>query len=253
MVAGMQRVRASILLLAVLSGGGSAMMVRASLTPPPAAVPSGGTPMVEVLVMARTAAAGETIGVAELRWQPWPATGVPAGAISREPGMGGAQFEPALARFPLIEGEPVAEAKLVRPGKGGTLAALTAAGRRAVAVPLREESAAGGLVQPNDRVDVIWTPASGETASERAAARTLLRRVRVLAIGKSLHAGGRGEARTATLELTPAEARVLAGARIQGEITLALVPAIEQGEADEPAASDAAEAGPVVRIIRYGR
>jgi pilus assembly protein CpaB len=225
-------------------------MVRNSLAPVPAPVPVASEPMLDVLVVARGIEAGETVGAAELRWRPWPASGVPVGAISRALGTSGTSFEPALARFPLIEGEPVAEAKLVRPGKGGTLAALTSAGRRAVAVPLREESAAGGLVQPHDRVDVIWTPAQGDAAAERPVAATLLRRVRVLAIGRSLAAGGRGEARTATLELTPDQARIVAGARTRGEITLALVPAGDMGEAGENEAPDSASP---IRIIRYGR
>lgn len=248
----MQRARALILALAILSACGSALIVRRGLTPPPAPAPATPEPMVEVLVMARAAEAGETIGPGEVRWRPWPASSLPAGAASRAPGTGGPVFEPALARAPMIEGEPVAEAKLVRPGKGGSLAALTGAGRRAVAVPVREDSAAGGLVQPHDRVDLIWTPAQGDSTAERPQATTLLRRVRVLAIGKSLQAGARGEARTATLELTPAQARIVAGARTRGEITLALVPAADTGDTGH-ADDGMAETGAGIRIIRYGR
>lgn len=248
----MMRTRTLILLLAVASGCGSALLVRRNAVPP--AVPSAPSaePMREVLVMGRAAEAGEAVGPGEVRWRAWPQAHLPAGAISRTPGAAGPAFEAAVARYPLIEGEPVAEARLTRPGKGSALAAITGAGQRAVAVPLREESAAGGLIQPGDRVDVIWTPGAGDNLADRPAARTLLRRVKVLAIGKSLAPGGRGEARTATLELTPAEARTIAGVRTRGEITLAIVPATDVGTG-EGSAEETADAAPAVRIIRFGR
>lgn len=241
-----------ILLLAILSASASALIVRRSMTPTPVPLPVDREPMIEVLVMARAAEPGETIATADLRWHAWPASALPTGAVSRSPGTTAPPFEPAMARFPLIAGEPVADAKLIRPGKGGTLAALTGAGRRAVAVPLREESAAGGLLQPNDRVDVIWTPGQTDNPADRLIAKTLLRGVRILAIGKSLQASARGEARTATLELSPGQARIVAGARTRGEITLALVPAADES-GGAPEDGDAPEAAAGIRVIRYGR
>jgi pilus assembly protein CpaB len=226
--------------------------VRKGLTPPAAPPPEKREIIREVLVLGRQVEAGETIGPDDLRWLTWPEAHLPAGSISRTRGANAAPFQPALARFPLIEGEPLAEVKLIRPGQGSALAALTGAGRRAVAVPLREDSAAGGLIQPNDRVDVIWTPAQGDSLSARPAAKMLLRRVKVLAIGKSLQAGGRSEARTATLELTPAEVRILAGARTSGEITLAVVPFTDiGGNSLEDGETPPAAAG--IRIIKFGR
>jgi pilus assembly protein CpaB len=240
------------LLVAILSGCGAALIVRKGLTPPAAPPAETREVIREVLVLGRQVEAGEAVGPGDLRWLAWPGAHLPAGSINRMPGADAAAFQPALARFPLIEGEPLAEAKLIRPGQGSALAALTGAGRRAVAVPLREDSAAGGLIQPNDRVDVIWTPAQGDSLAERPPAKMLLRRVKVLAIGKSLQAGGRGEARTATLELTPAEVRTLAGARVSGEMTLAVVPftdivesTSEDGEQPQPAAG--------IRIMKFGR
>jgi pilus assembly protein CpaB len=226
--------------------------VRKSLTPPAASPIEKREVIREVLVLGRQVEAGEAVGPSDLRWLAWPEAHLPAGSISRMPGVDAAPFQPALARFPLMAGEPLAEAKLIRPGQGSTLAALTGAGRRAVAVPLREESAAGGLIQPNDRVDVIWTPAQGDNLLARPPAKMLLRRVKVLAIGKSLQAGGRGEARTATLELTPAEARVLAGARTSGEMTLAVVPFTDIGGSSLDD-SEQPQAAADIRIIKFGR
>ena len=60
---------------------------------------------------------------------------------------------------------------------------------RAIAVPVREESAAGGLIQPNDRVDVLWTRRAPEgSADAGTATRTILRGAKVLAIGSSTEA-----------------------------------------------------------------
>ncbi len=213
------------MLLAVGSAVGAATTARRAMTKPPAAPGKIMPPPVEVLVLRRAVAAGETVAAADLRWQPWPAAALPAAAIHRRPGSAAPEFQPGVARAPLIEGEPVADAKLIRAGQGSAFAALIAPGRRGVAVPVREESAAGGLIQPNDRVDVMWTRGAAERNAARPATRTLLRGVKVLAIGHSMQMREKSaDTRTATLELTPDQARIVASARSAGEISLALIP-----------------------------
>jgi pilus assembly protein CpaB len=249
----MRWTRGLVLVLAVLSAAGAALLVRKSMTARAPVPERHIEPVREVLVMGRDAQAGDLVAEGDLRWRSWPANVMPAQAISRVPGTPGAHFAPAIARFPLMEGEPLAEAKLIRAGDGSAIAAMIGAGKRAIAVPVREESAAGGLLQPNDRVDLIWTGPSGDGPAQQQAARTLLRSVKVLAIGKAIQAGGRSvDGRTATLELTPAEARIVAGARASGEISLAIVPLAESPAAGG-APADEPDQPASVSILRFGR
>ncbi len=252
----MRWARGLVLILAIGSAAGAAAIARKAAHTPPPAQPQRPLPRIEILVAARFIPAGELVEAKDIRWQPWPASGLPRGAIRHAAGAPAPHFDPAPARYPLLEGEPLAEAKLARPGNGGLMAALIAPGMRAVAIPVREESAAGGLIQPNDRVDVLWTPQTTDHPDRRPETRTLLRAAKVLAIGRSTEARGRGaEGRTATLELTPNEAKLVAGARTSGEISLSLIAAADAAALPQHIAEAAQEdkPAPTIRIMKFGR
>jgi len=241
--------------IAIIAAIGSATAVRRAIITKPQPAVITRTSTMELLVAGRAFTAGERIQASELRWQNWPEDAAPEGAIIRNRGRSLDGFDKTYARYPIMAGEPVAEAKLVMPGKGSHVAALIATGKRAVAVPVREESAVGGLVQPNDRVDVLWSSNSESNALRQPRAQTLLRGVKVLAVGRSLN----GEAaqtgnRTATLELTPEQARILAGARIGGEISLSLIPLTDEIASVTLPENLVADTRPApVRILRFGR
>jgi pilus assembly protein CpaB len=253
--------RGLVLALAFASATGAALLVRNAVRRPASdSQPRPEIAMAQVLVASHGFAAGQTVEAKDLRWQPWPLASLPKGGTWRGAGEAAPTFTPAPARQPIAEGEPVTDAKLARPGQGGVMAAMIAPGKRAVAVAVRDESAAGGFIQPLDRVDVLWSQRAGDSGGNtKPAARTLLRGAKVLAIGKAI-GGGRdtssGEGRTATLELTPGEARIVADARAGGEISLALIPATDIAEAS--AALDdagAQETRPLqaVQILKFGR
>ena len=63
----------------------------------------------------------------------------------------------AVARSPMLPGEPVTALKLVKAGDGGVLAAILPAGMRAISTRIKEETGVGRLILPNDHVDVILT------------------------------------------------------------------------------------------------
>jgi pilus assembly protein CpaB len=252
----MRSARGLVLLLALSSAAGAALLVQkagriTSVPPSPLAAKA---EAVDILVAARAIMIGETIGKAELRWQPWPARAVPAGSFSRAANAPASAlpFEPAPARFALLEGEPISAAKLARPEHGSVLAGLVAPGMRAVSVPIREESSAGGFIQANDRVDVVVTRRQSEGAREQPRSEVLLRGVKVLAIGKALQGKAAAAGRTATLELTPTQATRLTAAQSSGEIALALIGTADAGQTDFPTASLAADTSDI-RIMKFGR
>ncbi|MGB0083914.1 MAG: hypothetical protein WBP94_00875, partial [Rhodomicrobiaceae bacterium] len=62
-------------------------------------------------------------------------------------------------------------------------------------------------------------------------------------------------AHTATLELTPADARAVAGARASGEISLALIPAADIAALSPHLAETSSddEPAPAIRVMKFGR
>src|SRR6185295_5496604 len=94
----------------------------------------------------------------------------------------------AVSRFDLVEGEPVTATKLVHPGGAGFMAAMLNPGMRAASIEIAPETAAGGFILPNDRVDVIVTreiektTGQGSNTISNVRSDLILANVRVLAI-----------------------------------------------------------------------
>jgi pilus assembly protein CpaB len=249
----MRLARALLLAVALSSAGGTALLVH-ELTRAPAMSARPVKPdMVDILVAARSLAVGEMVGKEQVRWKSWPREALPAGSLRRDPSAPETSFpfDPAPARFSLLEGEPIAASKLVRAENGSALALLLAPGMRAVSVPIREETSAGGFIQSSDRVDVIVTRKRGDSIQEKPRSEILLRGVRVLAVGKTLN-GKASALKTATLELTPSQANALASAQSGGEISLSLIGAGDLARGDIPTAS-AGDPSAEVRVMKFGR
>jgi pilus assembly protein CpaB len=166
----------------------------------------------------------------------------------------------SVARSPLLAGEPVTSQKLIKAGEGGVLAAILPQGMRAISTKIKAETAAGSLILPNDHVDVILIrQVRNRGGQEENVVDTLFRNVRVMAIGQQIETkegkkAADSTATTATLELTPRQAEMMALANAMGEITLSL-----RSVAD--LSTDPARAGGLsfnkpknnsVRIVRYG-
>lgn len=111
-----------------------------------------------------------------------------------------------------------------------SLASRLGSGMRAVSIPVDDVKDVSGLLQPGDRVDVIAIPPRVGTAQPKAS--RILRDVKVLALGGAVtvqvespapgQPAASQEARTATLEVTPRQADLLAMADINAVLRLAL-------------------------------
>ena len=140
------------------------------------------------------------------------------------------------------------------------LAAILPAGMRAISTKIKEETAVGKMILPNDHVDVILSRRlRSKSGGEDYISDTLFRNVRVLAIGQQIEAreGKKGaEGTTATLELTPRQAELLALANSMGEISLSLrsVADLIAGGAGPAEAMDLSKsrASNSVKVTRYG-
>jgi len=214
----------------------------------------------EVLVARSDIPLGEVVSEGLLRWQTWPADAVTPSFITKSGGMQ-AQKEMAgrIARAPILAGEPITNHKLVAPGSGGVLAAILPAGMRAISTKIRdEEKAVGRLILPNDHVDVILIRrVRGKGGQEGFVADTLFTNVRILAIGQQIETKeGKKSAdgTTATLELTPHQAELLALGNQMGDVTLSLRSVADLKDRGGPSnGSDInSERGNAIRILRYG-
>lgn len=211
----------------------------------------------DVLVAATDIGLGDAVNAANLKWQQWPAEGITPGLITRnaQPNAPN-EFSGAVARAPFIAGEPIKDQKLIKISEGGVMAAILPAGMRAVSTPIREETAAGGFILPNDRVDVILSHKMRVGSKEEPVSEAVLRNVRVLAIGQVIE-NKDGEkvatGKTATIELTPQQAEVLALAQSMGEISLSLRSLADtRAGLAEPTAKIGDGNNSSVKFLKYG-
>jgi pilus assembly protein CpaB len=201
--------------------------------------------LAQVLVAKADIGLGQITGPESFRWQDWPQAALSPAYIQRSTRPNAVtDLAGSVARAPLLAGEPVTPIKLVKAGEGGVLAAILPAGMRAISTRIKEETGVGKLILPNDHVDVILTTRRKNAHNSE----TLLRNVRVLAIGQLIEAkeGKKlAEGNTATLELTPQQAEELAAANSRGEISLVLRSIADIKGGDENVVTQ-------VKVMRYG-
>jgi len=233
-------------------------MVGGPSEPTRVAVPVNST---EVLVARSDVSLGQITKKSSFRWQTWPADAVTPAFITKSSGAKALKdVEGAIARAPILRGEPVTRQKLIKAGQGGVLAAILPGGMRAISTRIKEETAAGRLILPNDRVDVILTRRLRDRkGKEHFVSDTLFSNVRVLAIGQQIETkedkkSAETAANTATLELTPQQAEQLALANSMGSISLSLRSIADLNRGDGPSASDGLKKkrSSAVRVLRYG-
>lgn len=215
----------------------------------------------EVLVARTDIGLGQLTNDSLFRWQAWPLASITPEYITRanQPDAM-TQLSGSVARAPLMAGEPVTQQKLVRAGQGGVLAAILPAGMRAISTRIKEETAVGNLILPNDRVDVILIRrVSGRGGKEEFVSDLLFGNVRVLAVGQEIETkegkkSADGAANTATLELTGRQAELLALANSMGEISLSLrsIADLDVNQGPTAGVDPSAKESSAIRVLRYG-
>src|SRR5690606_29966621 len=213
----MKPARLLILLVAVVAAGlAGVLAMRIAGTSAPQIVETiiEKQPSINVLVSSANLPVGSRLNEENLRWLAWPQDGLVEGFITRtERPEAISELNGMVVRLPLFEGEPVRGEK-IGDSSNRIMSALLPAGKRAVATEISVSTGAGGFVLPNDRVDVIMV-----RKSESGAYLTdnVLNNIRVLAIDQQIKQSEDGEAAvvgaTATLELTPDQARIMAVAQ----------------------------------------
>lgn len=255
--------RIGLIVVAVMAAGGAALLVRTMTHRPPqqqVAQEAPRTTTENVLVAAHTLKPGALITPGDLQWQAWPSQSVADSYFVQKTSPDAMKSElGAFVRAQVEDGEPVTASKLVHAKDASFMSAMLTPGMRAVATKLSEASGAGGFILPGDRVDVILTRRVDRSGGSGGGyvGQVLFQNVRVLAIGQTV-AGGDDkdktlQGRTATLELTPQQAKRMAVANAMGDITLSLRSAVH---GNITAATRSREADPetqTINVVRYAR
>jgi pilus assembly protein CpaB len=155
----------------------------------------------------------------------YPQGSVPAGAfasVSQLSGAGGAQ---RIALRDLTPDEPILPAEITGPGGRLTLSTVIAPGMQAIAIRSSDVAGVGGFVLPGDRVDVLLTRSlASNSAQSNSVTQIVAENVRVMGVDQSDNeeADKPSVARSITLEVTPAQAQLIALGQSVGAITLSL-------------------------------
>lgn len=193
-----------------------------------------GSKKVDVVVVRRTLPAGTVLAKEDMMAEPKYESSLDRDDVRAEDM---ASFFDKKLKYSLEKGERIRWSYVDMPYRpGGGLGNMVKQGMRAISISVSGAAAVSGLVQPNDRVDVLGTfslPSKGNPAEMESVTLSVLQDVTVLATGARLAdqesgAKTRGGERAGgynmiTLEVTPREAELLVFAQtVKGGLTLAL-------------------------------
>jgi pilus assembly protein CpaB len=241
--------RVAVLAVALVAGGAAMFLMMGNKPVAPVEIVQ---PIkeetVKVLIADRDFQRGEKLAVESLKWADWPKKSVSEVYLTENSGQTPDSLKDAVARTLIVKDEPILEAKIVRSGSAGLMAAIITPGMRAVTQRVSPETASGGFILPGDRVDVMHT--GGRDGSNRT--RTIFENVRVLAVNALYGENPEGayvEGVNVTLELTPEDAETFITARAAGTVSLVLRSIFQpEGEVENNGRKSSD-----VTVIRYGR
>jgi pilus assembly protein CpaB len=254
----MYTARIVVLIIALTAGGIAAWLARGSDTKSAPTEQAAQLPTVDVLVAKSEIGLGQSVTPEQLEWQIWPASTASNNFIRRsERPEATKEIIGSIARAPFIAGEPIRELKLVKANGSGFMAAVLPTGMRAISTDISPETAAGGFILPNDRVDVILSRREKNpdrtSTNDIVVSEIILSNVRVLAIDQAPKEKDGQNAvvgKTVTLELRPEQAETLARARQTGTLALALRSIADINMVEN--ATDQVRRSDSVNVVRYG-
>ncbi len=199
---------------------------------------------VRVLVSTRDIQRGERLALEDTNWVAWPKKAIQPTFITDAHSEQREELTQAVARSLIVTGEPLVNAKVVKAGHSGLMAAIIAPGQRAVTMRVSPETASGGFVLPGDRVDIF------NTDGDRT--QVLFEEVRVLAVNTIYSETTETpyiDGVNVTLELSPRDAEEFTSARANGSMSIVLR-SIFKPDGDAVVNNRRSSN---VNVIRYGR
>ena len=223
-------------------------VIASSLAPAAAAAPV--IEMVRVLGARNDLTNGQNVSAEDLEWIEWPADFVLSGQIVHSESPDAiAELAGQVVNVATLAGEPVRRISFGLPA-ARPISERLAPGMRAVAVRVNLESAVGGFVLPNDRVDVIYTNNSRGDGPVQSS--VVVFNARVIAIDQTTEQGVEESimvARSVTLELDRTGAEAIASAQTTGQLTLALRATADNAEPSTVPPSISQSLAPGMRAV----
>lgn len=153
--------------------------------------------------------------------QDWPKDKVPQGAVKSLD-----ELQNRRPRTPIIQGEPILEAKLMAEGEVHDPIGNIPTGMRLKTISVDAEKSAAGLLSPGDRVDIqLFVNRNPGQGFPIARTKVILQNIRIYAVDQTVQRAadggeGRSIAKTVSLLLTPDQANKVALAEQIGELNL---------------------------------
>jgi pilus assembly protein CpaB len=177
-----------------------------------------------VVVAAVPITRGMTLQPALLKTVNYPQGSVPADdftSVAQLLGVGGQR----VALRDLTPDEPILAAEVSGPGGRFTLSSVLDPGMQAVAIRSNDVAGVAGFVLPGDQVDVLLTRSVSQgNDQQNSVTQIVAQNVKVLAVDQTDDESDNkpSVARAITVEVTPAEAQVIALGQTVGTVSLAL-------------------------------
>ncbi len=216
----MARIRIFVILaLAIGAGGALALGTYNYLQNAPVKTTS--VPTRPVVVATTDLQVGAELRADDLKAIEWPASSIPVGAFGRPADLLGRGLI-----VPVVQNEPILDAKLSPKEAGAGLPPAIPSGMRAVSVRVNEVIGVAGYVLPGTHVDVLAT-ASPTDQRPDTTTKLVLSNVQVLTAGTKMEQPGDNKGKpqpvtVVTLLVTPEQAERLTLASTEGKIQLAL-------------------------------
>lgn len=221
----MNRGRIIVLAMAVACAGLAMLLMKNMVKKPRTKIVKQEVSEIQVLVAKTDIGLGGRLKSQDMKWQAWPGSASKGYITKKRNPKAIKEFTGSVARVSIGSGDPIRAKKLVKVNQGGVMAAILPAGVRAISIEVSNAAGVSGLILPNDRVDLILTTKGSRNVTNKAASETLLKNVRVMAIGTSFESknGQKSiKAKTATLALLPNQVEIVTQARSRGKIWLSL-------------------------------
>ena len=256
----------STLVAAVLLGLIAVLLTRSYLSNAvrsnPAVATSNGV-AIPVVVAAANVTRGAVLQAPMLKVAAYPTDAAPAGAFHSIAELTGGPGQQRLALRSLVANEPILPGNVSGPGGKLNLSGSVSPGMRAVSLRSNDVSGVGGFVLPGDRVDILLTRTSGDSAEKsNTLTQVLAENVRVLGVDQSNNdeADKPVVAKAVTVEVTPEQAASISLGQQVGSVSLTLRRVADDAPLTSKAMSvadlgpapkrSAAAPAPTVRVIR---
>lgn len=198
-------------------------------------------PLVEVFIVTKPFAYGETVTEADVRQIPWPKAALPEGAFTEKEMLFPAGSKPRITLRQMDKFEPILASKITAPGEDAGISTRLGKGMRAFAISVDVSSGVSGFLRPDDTIDVYWTGSvDGRDGELTRLIETGVKLVAVDQTATSDTSTGAMIARTVTVAVTPQQVARLAQAQATGRLSLSLI-GIEDDEIAEAIDVDSQE------------